>query len=379
MRAILLTTLLLAGCVDPWVGTSSHAAGHPEPVTPVTATLADDGDGARTPLVQAPSRSALLEDERNTIAVFEAASKATVYVTQTRVVRDWQRGLVEVPSGTGSGFLWDSDGHVVTNAHVVNGGRHFQVTLSDGSTHPATLRGVDTYKDLAVLQIVEPPKGLTAVRLPPKGEGLSVGQKAIAIGNPYGLDNTLTTGVISALGRDVEGFGGVTIRDMIQTDASINPGNSGGPLPDSQGRLIGVNTMIFSRSGASAGIGFAVPIRTVRRVVPQIIEHGRPLRVGLGVRLVEPIHTRRRGIQGVAIQTVTPGSPAEAAGLVGLRQTERGLAFGDIILAIDGERIADFDDLYTQLDDHPPGDEVVVTLLREGRTVELTVGVAVLE
>lgn len=365
---------LLGACGKPFVDTS-HAADPPP-----TAEAPVQEAPSVTPSVTPPPRTALLQDERNTIEVFEAASQATVYVTQTRVVRDFRQGLVEVPSGTGSGFLWDTDGHVVTNAHVVEGGRHFTVTLHDGSTHEAVLRGVDRFKDLAVLRLVEPPDGLRSVRLPAADSRLAVGQKTIAIGNPYGLDNTLTTGVVSALGREVEGFGGVTIRDMIQTDASINPGNSGGPLLDSRGQLIGVNTMIYSRSGASAGIGFAVPVNTVRRVVPQIIERGEPVRVGLAFEPLDPRYIARFGLQGIAVRGVRPGGPAAEAGLRPTRQDRFGrIVLGDVIVAIDDDPIRDFDDLYTALDVHQPGDVVQVTVLRDRKRVILDIPLAVLD
>ena len=211
--------------------------------------------------------------------------------------------------------------------------------------------GAEPRKDIAVLKIIVPKDKLTPVRLPPKGHALQVGQKVLAIGNPFALDHTLTTGVVSALGREVNGIGRVTIRDMIQTDAAINPGNSGGPLLDSSGRLIGMNTMILSKSGTSAGIGFAVPVDTIRRIVPQLIKNGKVEQVGLGVR-IDPLRRleRRFGIKGVVVLSVIEGTPAARAGLRGLRQTPEGLGLGDVLIGLDSERIKNYDDLYNALD-----------------------------
>ena len=323
--------------------------------------------------------SARTEDERNTIAVFRAAAPATVYVTQTRIVEDvWEGTAQEVPAGSGSGFVWDDQGHVVTNFHVVDGARSITVTFSDQETLEARLVGVEPKKDIAVLE-VRSAKPLAPIRVA-KGGQLEVGKKAIAIGNPFGLDHTLTTGVISALGRQVQGAGGVSIRDMIQTDAAINPGNSGGPLLDSTGQLIGMNTMIYSKSGASAGIGFAVPVTTIQRIVPQIIKTGRAEQVGLGL-VADPIGKieRRVGMRGVIVLQVPPGSPSARAGIRGLARTRRGLAMGDVIVAIDDKRIEDFDDLYTALDAHKPDDVVRVTLRRGEETVTVEVKLIALE
>jgi S1-C subfamily serine protease len=212
---------------------------------------------------------------------------------------------------------------------------------------------------------LSPPAGLRPIGLTASNPKLETGQKVIAIGNPFGLDHTLTTGVVSALGREVQGIGGVSIRDMIQTDAAINPGNSGGPLLNSAGNLIGMNTMIYSQSGSSAGIGFAVPISIIARVVPQIIKNGRVQQVGLGIQ-IDPNQRieRRLGLKGVIVLKVQPGSPAQSAGIQGIRQDTRGIALGDVIIAIGKEAIADYDDLYNTLDQHQPGDEVEITVQR---------------
>jgi S1-C subfamily serine protease len=306
-----------------------------------------------------------IEDERNTISVFRSVAQSTVFVTQTRVAVDYIAGtLQEVPAGSGSGFVWDDKGTIVTNFHVVEGAQSLTVTFHDQETFEAKVVGIEPRKDIAVLHVDAPAKLLTAIH-PAKGGQLEVGQKTIAIGNPFGLDHTLTTGVISALGRQVQGAGGVSIRDMIQTDAAINPGNSGGPLLDSQGQLIGMNTMIYSKSGFSAGIGFAVPVGTISRIVPQIIKTGHAEQVGIGVG-VDPLQKleRRFGLDGVIILHVPEGSPAAAAGLRGLRRTRQGLALGDIITGIDNVPVVQFDDLYTVLDRHKPDDVVKITVLR---------------
>jgi S1-C subfamily serine protease len=330
-----------------------------------------------------PGLGAATENERNTIAVFETAAPATVFVTQSQLVRNrFTMRVDQIPAGTGSGFIWDEAGHVVTNFHVVAGGDSFAVTLWDGVSIPARLVGGDPKRDIAVLALDRGALGkreLTAVRLPPPDAPLVVGQKALAIGNPFGLDHTLTTGVISALDREVIGFGGVSIRDMIQTDASINPGNSGGPLLDSRGQLIGMNTMIYSKSGSSAGIGFAVPVATIRRLVPQIIQYGAPRRAGLGVEIVNDTIARRAGVRGVIIDRVEPGSPAAIAGLRGLTRTRTQIGLGDVIVGIDEHEIANYDDLFNALDHYEPGDEVAVKVLRGGEVFAIATTLALLE
>jgi len=325
---------------------------------PVPAPVSPLSDGART------------EDERNTIAVFREAAASVVFVTQMRVVVDYLAGTAqEVPAGSGSGFVWDEAGNVVTNFHVVDNARSLTVTFHDQQSFEAKVVGVEPRKDIAVLSVNAPKELLRPVQLLKKPE-LEVGQKAIAIGNPFGLDHTLTTGVISALGRQVQGIGGVTIRDMVQTDAAINPGNSGGPLLDSAGRLIGMNTIIFSKSGTSAGIGFAVPATTIQRVVPQIIKSGRAEQLGLGVQ-VDPQRRleRRFGIRGVVVLDVIQGSPAQKAGLRGIAQTRNGLSLGDVIVGLDDQKLDDFDDLYNALDRHHPGDTVEVKVRRGDQVV----------
>ena len=355
----------------------------PKPVAPAPAPppASPPAPPLATPPVSPLGTGAAIEDERNTIAVFEAVAPATVFVTQSQLVRNrFTLHVDEIPAGTGSGFVWDTAGHVVTNFHVVAGGHSFTVTLHDGHVVPAKLVGGDPKRDIAVLALERGAldgRELTPVRLPAADLPLRVGQKALAIGNPFGLDHTLTTGVISALDREVVGFGGVSIRDMIQTDASINPGNSGGPLLDSAGQLIGMNTMIFSKSGSSAGIGFAVPVWTIRRLVPQIIQYGRPRRASLGVEVLVDSIARRAGVAGVIIDQVEPRGPAAKAGLRGLTRSRAQIGLGDVIVGIDEHEVRNYDDLFNALDRYEPGDEVNVKVLRGGEVfaIATTLGI----
>ncbi len=336
----------------------------PKPTAPATVTLS----------VKPPRPGARLENERNTIEVFRAVAPASVFVTQKRTVHDWSMRAMQVPAGSGTGFVWDGKGHIVTNYHVVDpdgrGRTSYTVTLYNRKSYEAKFVGGEPNKDIAVLKIEAPVDELTPIRVLPKGRKLEVGQKAIAIGNPFGLDHTLTTGVVSALDREVNGYGGVTIRDMVQTDASINPGNSGGPLIDSSGLLIGMNTMIFSKSGSSAGIGFAVPVSTIQRIVPQIIEFGRAKRAGLGIQMLPDRYAARSGIKGVIVAKVVKGSPAAEAGLRGLSRNVLGsVIIGDVIVGIEKHPVTNYDDLYNALDRYREGDEVAVKILRDRKRV----------
>ena len=347
------------------------------PSPDAAATTPASSVASATPPASPPA--VRIEDERNTISVFRAVAPSTVFVTQLRVVQDyWGGGAQEVPAGSGSGFVWDDKGHVVTNFHVVDGARAVTVTFHDQQSFEAKVVGTEPRKDIAVLKVDAPAKLLVPIKAA-RATQLEVGQKAIAIGNPFGLDQTLTTGVVSAIGRHLQGAGGVTIRDMIQTDCAINPGNSGGPLLDSAGELIGMNTMIFSKSGASAGIGFAVPVATIARIVPQIIKTGSAEQLGLGIG-IDPNQRleRRLGIRGVVVLTVPENSAAAKSGLRGITQTRRGIVLGDIIVGLDDRRVETFDDLYTALDAHKAGDAVKVTVLRGEETVPLTMKVMLL-
>jgi len=318
--------------------------------------------------LQAPSRAALIEDERNTIDIVKRTKNSVVYVTNIKYVRDmFFRTEEAVPRGSGSGFVWDRAGHIVTNAHVIDEGDIFNVTLPDQQQRQARLVGKEPNKDIAVLKVEGDLGGLSPLTLG-SSRALEVGQKVVAIGNPFGFDHTVTTGIVSALGRSIKGFGGLTIRDMIQTDASINPGNSGGPLLNSSGELVGMNTVIISPSGASSGIGFAVPVDTIKKIVPQIITYGRVIRPGLGVSLLSDEYARRLGVEGVVLFEVPPGSAAYQAGLRGVSRDRSGrLALGDVIKAIDGTRIRSYDDFYNSLDNYKIGDTVTLTVEREGR------------
>ncbi len=323
----------------------------------------------------ASAARALLPDEENTIKVFKEASASVVYVTNVAITQSPYMDEQAIPQGTGSGFVWDGLGHIVTNFHVVQGGNAFLVTLGDQTQLEARLVGSDPTKDIAVLKVEKNHEKLQPVR-PSKLEALQVGQKTIAIGNPFGLDHTLTTGVISALGREVQGVSGITIRDMIQTDAAINPGNSGGPLLDSDGKLIGMNTMIYSRSGGSAGIGFAVPVSFIARIVPELIKHGKVVRPGMGISILSAgqKYYLIGDEPGVVINEVTAGGPASKAGLRGLRRLAGGrVTTGDIITGVDAFSIRDFDDLYNAFDRFKAGDTVSVKIKRGGKDLSLPV------
>lgn len=319
--------------------------------------------------------AALLPEEENTIKVFRESSPSVVFVTNVALGRTMTMDEYAIPQGAGSGFVWDKKGHIVTNFHVVQGGDAFLVTFDDQTQLEAKLVGSDMRKDIAVLQIQEPSDKLIPIRVG-SSEKLLVGQQTFAIGNPFGLDHTLTKGIISALGRSVEGVGGVTIRDMIQTDAAINPGNSGGPLLDSSGNLIGMNTMIYSRSGSSAGVGFAVPVSFIKRIVPQIIQFGKVARPGLGITILTPGQKYYViGEQdGVVVDKVQADGPAAKAGLRGGRRLPGGrYQIGDIIVGVDGLAVKDFDDLYNALDRFKPGDTVQIKVMRGEKQVSLPV------
>src|SRR5688572_4674989 len=290
----------------------------------------------RTETVQADpravlARGSLAEDEQNNIAVFKAASVSTVHIMTTQAQRGFfSLDATQVPKGTGTGFIWDNRGHVVTNFHVIQGGSGAAVTLSDQTTWKAALVGAFPDRDLAVLRIDAPQEKMTPLAVG-TSKDLLVGQKVYAIGNPFGLDQTLTTGIISALNREIESVTQRSIRGVIQTDAAINPGNSGGPLLDSAGRLIGVNTAIYG-AGTYTGVGFAVPVDTVNRVVPQLIAHGKVVRPGLGVSIARDSLAQRLGLQGVLVIEVSPEGGAAQAGLRPTRRDASGrLVLGDVI------------------------------------------------
>jgi S1-C subfamily serine protease len=313
------------------------------------------------------------EDEANSTEVFRKASPAVVYVTNTALRRSFfTLNVEEIPRGSGTGFIWDESGLIVTNFHVIAGAHKLTITLQDRSEYDAEVIGVAPEKDLAVLRLLEPPEHLATLPMGDSSE-LTVGRKVLAIGNPFGLDTTLTTGVVSALGREIQAPGERKIRGVIQTDAAINPGNSGGPLLNSKGELVGVNTAIYSPTGASAGIGFAIPVNTVKDVVPQLISYGRVLRPMIGVELASDSWVRRYRIEGLPVARVYPGLPAAEAGMSGAYRGSRGqVILGDIITHIEDRPIRSNDDFYSAIEAFEPGDKVTVRTRRAGETLEYT-------
>lgn len=314
--------------------------------------------------------SRLLENENNTINIFREGVKSVVNVSNVKYARtSWfSSNVSEIPFGVGSGFVWDKKGHIVTNYHVIMEGDSFLISFhGDQKQYKAELVGAEPKQDIAVLKLKELPKKLYPIRVGQSSD-LLVGQKTLAIGNPFGLDHTITQGIVSALGRKIPGIGDVTIHGMIQTDSSINPGNSGGPLIDSTGELIGMNTIIYSKSGSSSGVGFAVPVDSIKRIVPQLIKHGKVIRPGLGVGILPEYHKSRFGVEeGLVITFVDEDSGAYKAGLRGIQQDRRGRYYlGDVIIAVDGKKVANYDDIYHALNKYKVGDEVEVTYLHKG-------------
>jgi len=355
-RSILILGLLSVGVLAGWCG---HA------LTPPTVR----------PRAVEP-RGPLPDWEQASIRRFKEAAPSVVYITTTEErSRDFfGLDVVEVPAGSGTGLIWDEQGHVVTNFHVIKGATRAYITLADGSRHEASYVGGAPDKDLAVLQLAKVPPRLRPIPLGSSAE-LQVGQAVLAIGNPFGLDQTLTTGVVSALGREIQSVTRRRIAGVIQTDAAINPGNSGGPLLDSAGRLIGVNTAIQSPSGASAGIGFAVPVDTVNRVVPQLIARGKLERPDLGFEPVDPrLVERAFGPQkGVMVGKVVRGGAAARAGLQGVAVEGRRVFPGDLIQAVNGRAVQDWDGLLDSVEALPLGSSVELEILREGRGRKVSV------
>ncbi|NPA82065.1 MAG: PDZ domain-containing protein [Epsilonproteobacteria bacterium] len=322
-------------------------------------------------------RGELAAIEKTNISIFEHSKDSVVYISTLQTVVDpWSRSVWDVPRGTGSGFVWDKFGHIVTNFHVIEGASSARVRLSNGVDYPATLVGADPSHDLAVLKI-DPVLNVMKPVIIGDSKSLKVGQIVYAIGNPFGLDWTMTMGIISALDRVIDEESGAKIKHAIQTDAAINPGNSGGPLLDSAGRVIGVNTAIYSPSGASAGIGFAIPIDLVNRVVSRLIAYGRYVKPSLGIESDDRVNAmlkRRYGIEGVAVLSVRVGSGAYKAGLVPAKFYPDGtFEFGDIILKVNGKRVKSLEELDEVLDNFSIGDRVVLEVLRGDKTIELPV------
>jgi S1-C subfamily serine protease len=322
------------------------------------------------------ARGELAADEQATIRLFESVSPSVVFITTTAQIVDfWSRNVFEVPHGAGSGFVWDDKGHIVTNLHVLRDAGSAQVRLADQRRYDAQLVGASPDFDLAVLRITGP-------NLPPPiavgaSKELKVGQKVFAIGNPFGLDHTLTSGIISALDRSIPNQAGGLIDHLIQTDAAINPGNSGGPLVDSAGRLIGVNIAIVSPTGSYSGVGFAVPVDIVNRVVPVLVETGKYVRPALGIMANDGVSERigkELGVTGILILGVQPGSPAARAGLQPSRPAPDGsIIAGDFIVGADDKPVETMQDLMEQLDKHQPGESIALRVLRAGKTVEVSV------
>ncbi|MGF1650978.1 MAG: S1C family serine protease [Hyphomicrobiaceae bacterium] len=317
------------------------------------------------------ARGDLADFERTTVAVFEATAPSVVYIYTEGAGRG-VFGRRRVSEGTGSGFVWDRAGHVITNDHVISGASRVFVRFDSGDQASASVVGRSPDHDLAVLRVSRPASDLVPIPVGTSSD-LRIGQSVFAIGNPFGLSRSLTTGVVSALGRTLPAQSGREIQGMIQTDAAINPGNSGGPLIDSAGRLIGVNTAIISETGGNAGIGFAVPVDTVNRIVPQIIERGRPARPGIGVSVASDDYAAQLGVDGVVVIDVAAGAPAARAGLKGIDQRLQTL--GDVITSVDGKAVRTPAELTSRLEEAGIGATVTLGILRDGRAMTLRVDV----
>lgn len=312
----------------------------------------------------------LLEMEKRVIDIYKNNVSSVVNVANIKVADSFFYGKVDVPQGSGTGFIWDTDGHIITNYHVVQGGNSFIVTFhNDKKQYKAIVVGTAPKKDIAVIKLIKPPKSLKAISVG-SSESLMVGQLALAIGNPFGFDHSISRGIISALGRKMDGIGGVKIHDMIQTDAAINQGNSGGPLLNSSGDLIGMNTMIVSSSHSSAGLGFAVPVDSIKRIAPQLIKFGKVIRPGLGVGILDTqVRQRYLGEKGAALSFVDPNGPAGLAGLKGMLRDRYGRIYlGDVIIQIDGKEVNTRDDVYQALEKYKVGDTMKIKYIRDGKT-----------
>lgn len=325
------------------------------------------------------ARGALAEEEVTTINIFKRVNPSVVYITTLqRMLDPWRRDVYNVPAGTGSGFVWDSKGHIVTNFHVIRGASAAKVRLNDNREYSAELIGASPENDLAVLRIKVEIRTPPSVAIGSSGD-LLVGQKVFAIGNPFGLDYTLTSGIVSAINRSIPGDNGRLIDHLIQTDAAINPGNSGGPLIDSAGRVIGITTAIFSPSGASAGIGFAVPIDTVNRIVPQLILNGRYQPLSLGVSADDRINEfvkEKYNVSGVAVLAVEPNSISDQLGLIAANYSEKGFQLGDVLLSINNIKVLRVGDLRDALEVSHHDSLLNVEVWRNGKLITLEVGLA---
>ena len=370
---LLLGGLITAGLVLAWMRYGAVLGNRPQDLAHADASTARMAPSA--------ARGELTAPERLTVDIFRRSAPSVVNITTVAVREDiLRRNVMEIPRGTGSGFLWDDRGHVVTNFHVIQGASAARVALADHSSWEASLVGYAADKDLAVLRIKAPKEKLKPLRIG-ESQNLLVGQSVFAIGNPFGFDQTLSTGVISGLKREIMSVVRRPIQDVIQTDAAINPGNSGGPLIDSAGRLIGVNTAIYSPSGAYAGIGFAVPVDTVRRIVPQLIEFGKVTRPGLGVQIADQELAQRLRIPGALVLGVVPGSPASRSGIRPTRRDPNSgaVVLGDIIVGIDNEKVDTPNDVYRLLDKREVGQTVRLKLKRGEREEQLQIKLAPFE
>jgi S1-C subfamily serine protease len=373
LRFLLFVAILAGGF---FLGSAWQTSFKPQATPPVetdeVAASSNIGKATQTSTTVMPP--GLNEAEKATIRLFENAAPSVAYITTTQLRQDyWTRNVMEIPQGSGSGFVWDKNGHVITNYHVIQGADKAQVTLADRSTWDAELIGAAPEKDLAVLKISAPTSALRPIPVG-SSDNLLVGQSVLAIGNPFGLDQTLTTGIISALGREIKSVSGMPIRDVIQSDAAINPGNSGGPLLNSSGELIGVNTAIYSPSGASAGIGFSIPVDVVKWAVPDLIKYGKINRPALGIELANAQTTQRLGLRGALITHVIEGSAAEKAGLQPTYRDRSGrIRLGDAIIGINNEKVESSNDLILILEKYKIGDNVRVKVLRDDKEQEVMV------
>ncbi|KAF7819583.1 protease Do-like 1, chloroplastic [Senna tora] len=323
-----------------------------------------DVDPASAFVVTTPRK--LQTDELATVRLFQENTPSVVYITNLAARQDaFTLDVLEVPQGSGSGFVWDNEGHIVTNYHVIRGASDLRVTLADQTTYDAKIVGFDQDKDVAVLRVDAPKDKLRPIPIGISAD-LLVGQKVYAIGNPFGLDHTLTTGVISGLRREISSAAtGRPIQDVIQTDAAINPGNSGGPLLDSSGNLIGINTAIYSPSGASSGVGFSIPVDTVNGIVDQLVKFGKVTRPILGIKFAPDQSVEQLGVSGVLVLDAPANGPAGKAGLQPTKRDAYGrLILGDIITSVNGKKVTNGSDLYRILDQCKVGDKVMVEVLR---------------
>ena len=366
-RLLLVAGLCLGllGCQQSLSAQPQHSA---TPATTGNPAAVATPDGSSPSAAKEDDSDGLNSDEKQVIKHFEDLTPSVVYVTNLGLRRvGFNRDVTSIPQGTGSGFVWDKKGTIITNFHVIRGAQDVEVTLSDGTVWKAKPVGFEPEKDLAVLDIDAPAEKLYPIPVGHSGN-LKVGQSVMAIGNPFGFDHTLTTGIISGLDRELRSPAQRPIQGVIQTDAAINPGNSGGPLLDSRGRLIGMNTAIYSPSGAYAGIGFAIPVDIIGRMVPELLKYGKVTKPGLGVGLASPAITQRLNIDGVLLLTVDEGGPAAKAGLRPTRRDNSGhIVLGDVLVRLDDRRLNDVDDLYRALDNKKVGDKVKIEYLRDNK------------